>query len=170
MLQSVLTHAQSVSLPRFLQLGAACVAPLTWAKPYGLLFAWTKAAMVNHHDYLWSHVGVTWLHLGLMNSHHVQPQSPQRVPHRGYCDYKTTVFAITLMGTHTPWHCKCQMLWAPPKSAWDSKPLPRALQLEVVDAILLQVLAIVKSLATRRWPLSLLIASFSLETSSAHWG
>ena len=59
------------------------------------------------------------------------------------------------------------MIQAPPKSACDLLPLPRALQLGVACSTFLQVLATIKRPATRHRVVGLPIASFSLETQAA---
>ena len=76
------------------------------------------------------------------------------------------VVALTLLGTHLPCCCHCQMLWAMPTPA-ESLSLPKALQLIAPCITCPWVLATVKGPANKHWLLAMPITSITLEAHPA---
>ena len=135
--------------------------PPAQAKHHRLLLACSKAA--NHHNNLWL-LRWVWVTTGGPWTGTTYSLSHLRGWHRGeQWNWAPPTVAVTPMGTHIPCYSCCQMPQVPPKPAWGSLPLPKALQLGAACTTFLWILAIVKGPVTWHWLQALPTASISLE-------
>ena len=135
-------HTWSLSIPRNLQQGAVCAAPAVRAKWERVFLNGLQVVGENHHSYHWLQ---RWA-WGSLNSHHLWLQSPQR---------RALQLNTTSPGSLSPGNSHTLLLTLP--NTWAPLNMPKAphhfqgLKLGVPWAYILQILAAVKSPATRHW-------------------
>ena len=105
----------SLSIPRNLQLGAACAAPPVGARQDKLLLLWSAGGRGKLPQLsLILEVGVAHCLWRYLNKNKLQPHSPKGHHRGGHCGQTPRVGALAPPGIHPPCCCQCQTVWAVP--------------------------------------------------------